>query len=206
MKQLFEKHKICAILRGLPENVYLPYAKAAYQGGIRIFEVAMNSENAVRQIEMLNTNMGEDAVVGAGTVTSVDRCKAAKEAGAAFFLTPSVSVPVLEYCVSREIPLLPGVMTPSEVALCVEYGYQTMKLFPAGDLPATYIKSLQGPFDGTEYVAVGGVSRDNIGMFLRNGFIGVGIGKGLIPEEYRRNGMWEAAAIYVNEMISHLQK
>lgn len=204
MEQLFRNHKICAILRGLPDDVCIPYAKAAYQGGIRIFEVAMNSEHAARQLEMLIMNLGRDAIVGAGTVTDIGRCEEAKAAGAAFILTPSVSVSVLKYCSSHNIPLLPGVMTPSEVALCVEYGYRTMKLFPAGDLPPAYIKSLKGPFDGTEYVAVGGVRSDNIKMFLDNGFIGVGIGKGLIPDEFGKKGMWEESASYVREMISHL--
>lgn len=205
MEQLFRKYKICAILRGLPEEICLSYAQAAYDGGIRIFEVAMNSECPIRQIEILKTNLSQDAVVGAGTVTTLERCREAKSAEASFFLTPSVSIPVLEYCQSHDIPLLPGVMTPSDVALCLEYGFRTMKLFPAGDLPSGYIKSLKGPFEETEYVAVGGVKRENVNTFLQNGFIGVGIGSGLIPREYRKNGMWEEAASYIKEIILKLQ-
>lgn len=204
MEQLFRSHKICAILRGLPDDICIPYAKAAYRGGIRLFEVAMNSEHAARQLERLIMNLEGDAIVGAGTVTNVGRCEEAKAAGAAFFLTPSVSVPVLEYCSNHNIPLLPGVMTPSEVALCVEYGYRTMKLFPAGDLPPAYIKSLKGPFEETEYVAVGGVRQNNINSFLDNGFIGVGIGSGLIPDEFKKKGMWEESASYVRKITSQL--
>lgn len=202
MEQIFKKYKVCAILRGLPERECLSYAQAAYQGGIRIFEVAMNSENPVRQIETLKNNLGKDAIVGAGTVTTLERCKMATAAGAAFFLTPSISEPVLEYCCRHNIKLLPGVMTPSDVSRCLEYGYRTMKLFPAGELPPSYVKSLKGPFDGTEYVAVGGVKGDNILSFMKNGFIGVGIGKGLIPEAYWKNGMWEAASDHVKEMLT----
>lgn len=201
MEQIFKKHKVCAILRGLPEHECLFYARAAYQGGIRLFEVAMNSENPTRQIERLKKDLGKDALVGAGTVTTLERCRQAAAAGASFFLTPSVSTQVLEYCRSHDIKLLPGVMTPSDVSLCLEYGYRTMKLFPAGELPPSYVKSLKGPFDGTEYVAVGGVKRDNIRSFMENGFLGVGIGKGLIPEAYRKKGMWEEASVYIREMM-----
>ncbi len=202
MERIFKKHKVCAILRGLPGRVCLSYAQAAYQGGIRIFEVAMNSENPIRQIETLKNNLGKDVIVGAGTVTTLERCKMATAAGAAFFLTPSVSEPVLEYCRRHDIKLLPGVMTPSDVSRCLEYGYRTMKLFPAGELPLSYVKSLKGPFDGTEYVAVGGVKGDNILSFMKSGFIGVGIGKGLLPEAYWKKGMWEEASEFVREMLS----
>lgn len=204
MEQLFKKHKICAILRGLPDEVCLPYAQAAYNGGVRIFEVAMNSDHPARQIEILKTHLGNDASVGAGTVTTQERCREAESAGASFFLTPSVSVPVLEYCRERHIPLLPGVMTPSDVSTCLEYGYRIMKLFPAGELPLSYIKSLKGPFDETEYVAVGGVGRENVQEFLQSGFIGAGIGKALIPQKYRKRGMWQEASAYIKEMLSVL--
>ena len=62
----------------------------------------------------------------------------------------------------------------SDVAMCVNHGYHTMKLFPAGDMPMSYIKSLKGPFDDTEYVAIGGVSADNIEEFFRRGYLGAG--------------------------------
>lgn len=201
MEQLFRNHKVCAILRGLPDDICLPYARAAYNGGIRIFEVAMNSYHPIKQIELLKTNLGADAVVGAGTVTTVERCRAAESAGASFLLTPSVSEPVLAYCRERDMPLLPGVMTPSDVSRCLESGYRTMKLFPAGELPLSYVKNLKGPFDDTEYIAVGGVTIENIQVYLKNGFIGVGIGAGLIPEVYRKNKMWQEAADHIRERL-----
>ena len=68
-------------------------------------------------------------------------------------------------------------------------------------LPSSYIKSLKGPFDGTEYVAVGGVTADNIECFLNNGFIGVGIGSNLMPKEYVKNNQWEQASQYVGEIV-----
>ena len=108
----------------------------------------------------------------------------------------------LEFCRKNNIPLLPGVLTPTDVAVCLEYGYSIMKLFPAGDMPASYIKSLKGPFDGTEYVAVGGVKTDNIRSFFEQGFIGVGIGSNLVPKEYVAAGAWEKAAEHIRKIVS----
>ena len=130
--------------------------------------------------------------------------EAAREAGAQFFLTPSATTGTMEFCRRYDIPLLPGVLTPTDVAVCLEYGYTIMKLFPAGDMPPSYIKSLKGPFDGTEYVAVGGVDAGNIKTFLDNGFIGVGIGSNLIPKEYVKNDAWDKASEYVKGIVGSI--
>lgn len=107
--------------------------------------------------------------MGAGTVTTPERCRIAMDSGAEFVLTPSVNRDTIEFCLKHAIRILPGVMTPTDVDVCLSYGLNIMKLFPAGDLPENYIKSLKGPFDGTEYVAVGGVNAGNIGTFLKEG-------------------------------------
>lgn len=204
MKKILEHNKICAIMRNVPLEKTLDYAEAVYNGGIRMFEVAMNSHDAVRQIEMMRGRFGDEAYVGAGTVITQARCEAARQAGAQFFLTPSATVGTMEFCRRYDIPLLPGVLTPTDVAVCLEYGYSIMKLFPAGDMPPSYIKSLKGPFDGTEYVAVGGVSVDNIGDFLAQGFIGVGIGSSLIPKEYVKNNEWEKASEHIRKIVEQV--
>lgn len=203
MKHILENNKICAIMRGVPLEKTLDYANAVYQGGIRMFEVAMNSGDAVQQIGLMRNRFGDHAYVGAGTVTTRERCEAAREAGAQFFLTPSATTGTMEYCRKFDIPLLPGVLTPTDVAVCLEYGYSIMKLFPAGDMPPSYIKSLKGPFDGSEYVAVGGVNAGNIKTFLDQGFIGVGIASSLLPKEYVKNNEWEKASLYIKGIVEN---
>ena len=101
---------------------------------------------------------------------------------------------------------MPGVMTPTDVALCLSYGYDTMKLFPAGDLPMGYIKSLKGPFSGTEYVAVGGVGPANIQQFFDAGFIGVGIGSSLAPKNLVQEGRWDEVTQYVATLVKEIKK
>ena len=204
MKHILENNRICAIMRGVPLGKTLDYADAVYRGGVRMFEVAMNSGDAARQIELMRKHFGDNAYVGAGTVISAERCEAAREAGAQFFLTPSATTGTMEFCRRYDITLLPGVLTPTDVAVCLEYGYTIMKLFPAGDMPPSYIKSLKGPFDGTEYVAVGGVDAGNIKAFLDNGFIGVGIGSNLMPKEYVKNDAWDKASEYVKGIVGSI--
>lgn len=205
MKKILNDNPICAIMRNIPMQKAEEYAKAAYRGGVRMFEVAMNTPNGAEQISMLRKVFGDKAYIGAGTVINVERCKAAEAAGAQFFLTPNTAECTLAYCRDRNIPLLPGVFTPTDVGVCIDYGYSVMKLFPAGDMPMSYIKSLKGPFDGTEYVAVGGVKLDNIADFMKAGFAGVGIGSNLIPKEMVEADDWENAEKYVKKYFEQLK-
>ena len=154
---LVSKHPLLAILRNVPLEKTIDYAEAAVQGGAPFFEVALNSPHALEQITMLRTHFGDRCTVGAGTAITVERCKAALDAGAQFLLTPGTPLDVFSYCAENDIALLPGVLTPTDVATSLQFGYKTMKLFPAGSMPRHYVKDLQGPFDGTNYMAIGGV-------------------------------------------------
>ncbi|RKJ01760.1 bifunctional 4-hydroxy-2-oxoglutarate aldolase/2-dehydro-3-deoxy-phosphogluconate aldolase [bacterium D16-54] len=205
MKQIFAQHKVCAILRNISPEHLTEYAEALYNGGIRVFEVAFNTQNAGDQIRLLVHKFGGNALIGAGTVTTKERCLAAKEAGAQFFLTPSVCRITMDFCRKNQIPLLPGVLTPSDVLTCLEYDYKMMKLFPAGAFPENYIKSLKGPFEETEYVAVGGVSAQNAGSYLKAGYIGVGIGSSLVPAEYIQKEQWGKIEGHVRKLTDGLR-
>lgn len=184
---------VVAILRHIPLADTVTYAQAALNAGVRAFEVALNSENALDQISILRTSLPDEIFVGAGTCITVEKCRQAHDSGAQFFLSPAANDKVLEYCAESELALLPGVMTPSDVEKCVNHGFNHLKLFPASDLPKNYIRSLKGPFDGTEYVAVGGVSPSNMKDFFDRGFIGVGIGSNLFSKELVQQRKWDKA-------------
>lgn len=202
MIEIVKHSPVMAILRHLPLAQTASYVNAALQGGVRAFEVAMNTPHALEQIRLIRQLFSQvDIRVGAGTALTPGHCRAAMDAGAQFLLSPASDARVLQYCRDNHIPFLPGVMTPSDVALCVNYGFRVLKLFPASDLPKGYIKSLKGPFDTTEYVAVGGVSPENIRSFFETGFAGVGIGSNLIPRDLLETQQWEAAAETIKAMI-----
>ena len=201
-RQLFEQNPILAIMRNVPLEDTLDYAEAVVNGGVKCFEVALNGSDACRQITLLRRAFGGDITVGAGTAITVERARNAMEAGAEFLLTPSAQPEILAYCRERGIALLPGALTPTDVALCVTHGFHTMKLFPAGDMPANYIKSLKGPFDGTDYVAIGGVDSQNIGSFFRTGFLGAGLGSNIRPAEAVRARDWKMGTAWVKKLVA----
>ena len=203
---LIHQYKVIAILRNLPLEKTLRYVGALYEGGIRLIEVALNSPKGFEQIALIREHMDGKLHVGAGTAVTAQLARRAIEAGASFLLTPSASREVLEFCAAHKVALLPGVMTPTDVETCLRYGFRTQKLFPASDLPANYIRSLKGPFQDTEYVAVGGVTAANAVEFLRRGFIGVGIGNGLMPSGSLQNDRWDDAQEKVRELMNNIQQ
>ena len=98
--------------------------------------------------------------------------------------------------------LLPGVLTPTDVAVSLQYGFQTMKLFPAGDMPRSYVKDLKGPYNDTHYIAIGGVTPDNIQEFRRAGCLGVGLASSLMPKDKVAARDWDACAAYVHALAA----
>ena len=179
-REVLKANPLLAILRNVEDGKLEQYVQTVMDGGVSFFEVALNSKNALGQIRKLKEKFQGDILVGAGTVITEELAKNAVEAGADFLLSPSTDIQVLKYCSENQIAFLPGAMTPSEVTTCMSYGYRDIKLFPAGEMPMSYVKSLKGPLDGTEYVAIGGVNEENIQEFFKNGYIGVGLGSNML--------------------------
>lgn len=200
MYSIVSKHPLLAILRNVPLEKTIDYADAIVKGGVSFFEVALNSKNGLEQIQMLRNHFGDRCMIGAGTAITTDLVNAALDAGAQFLLTPGTPPDVLEYCAKNDLLLLPGVLTPCDVALCLEYGYKTMKLFPAGSMPRSYVKDLKGPFDNTNYMAIGGVSPSNITEFFDAGCISVGLASSLMPKDAVEQNNWDACTAYVSEL------
>lgn len=204
MYSIVSQNPLLGILRNVPKEKTLDYAEAAVRGGVAFFEVALNSPDALAQITMLRTHFGNRCLVGAGTAITVERCRAAMAAGAQFLLTPGTPLDVLSYCAAQNIPLLPGVLTPTDVAVCLEYGYRTMKLFPAGSMPKGYLKDLKGPFDDTHYMAIGGVNPDNIRQMLDAGYLSVGLASSLMPKAAVEANDWQACEDYVRDLVRRI--
>ena len=200
MYEVFAQNPLLAILRNVPKEITLDYAGAIRKGGAKVFEVALNSPDALEQIAMLRKAYGGECLIGAGTAITVERCQTALDAGAQFLLTPGTPVDVLAFCRDHNVMLLPGVMTPTDVAVSLQYGFKTMKLFPAGDLPRSYVKDLKGPYDDTNYIAIGGVTPDNIPEFRAAGCLGVGLASSLMPKDKVKARDWDACAAYVETL------
>ena len=206
MRNIIKENPIIAIMRNIPLSITAEYISSIAEGGINCFEIALNSQDAISQIKQARQISNEKILIGAGTILTIEDVKMSLDAGAQFLLSPSINSEVLEYCAVNKIKLLPGVMTPTDVSTCIRYGFDIMKLFPASDLPLNYVNSLKGPFDKTDYVAVGGVNTKNLSEFLNRGFLGAGIGSNLVSKEHLQNKQWEQITKAIKELINSIRK
>lgn len=102
--------------------------------------------------------------------------------------------------------LLPGVFTPGDVATSLEFGYKTMKLFPAGCTPKGYLKALKGPYDEANYIAIGGVTIENINDYFKEGYMGVGLASNLMPLSVLKDENWDLGVSYVQKYVSRVKR
>ena len=199
-----DKSKITGILRNVKKEDVLKVGEILIKHNIKDFEVTYNTKESLEIVKILKKEF-PDARIGMGTILTVEELKKAEESGAEFILTPSVNEEVLRYSGKNNIDLITGVFSPSEVALALRYGFNYLKLFPAIDLPNSYINNLMGPFDKVEFMAVGGVEKDNITDFFKAGFKSVGMGSSLIKKSYLESKDWEKLEKHVKEIAEIIE-
>lgn len=143
-----------------------PLAKALIEGGLPCAEITFRTACAEKCIRIMHEEYSE-ILLGAGTVLTIDQVERAVAAGAQFIVSPGFDPEIVDYCISKNILVLPGCITPSEVAQAVKRGLKVVKFFPAaqfGGLSA--LKALAGPYVGLQFMPTGGVSSENVREYL----------------------------------------
>lgn len=179
---------LMAILRGFDPDRTAEIGHRAWDSGIRLVEVPVQDDTAVAALRAaVAAGAGRGELVGAGTVTTVDRLERAVAAGARFTVAPGFCREVAEASLAAGLPHLPGVATASEVQQAEAMGLRWQKAFPAAELGASWIKAMRGPFPRVRFVATGGMHLDNAEEFLAAGAGGVALGSALSdPDQFAR--------------------
>ena len=144
----------------------VPIAEALIAGGIRVLEVTLRTECALKAIEAISRNVPQ-AIVGAGTLLTRADATNAKLAGSQFAVSPGYTSEMGAICREINLPLLPGVSTGSEVMMANNEGYQFLKLFPAVAVGGiSLLKGFYGPFADIKFCPTGGITVDTARDFL----------------------------------------
>jgi 2-dehydro-3-deoxyphosphogluconate aldolase/(4S)-4-hydroxy-2-oxoglutarate aldolase len=144
-----------------------PLAKALFAGGLTVLEITLRTPVALKVIEAMRVAV-PDAVVGAGTLVRPEDFKRAADVGAQFAVTPGLTPQLAEAATTVGYPLLPGIISPSEILQALHFGYDTLKFFPAqpaGGIPM--LQSFGGPFANVAFCPTGGITRDSAPAFLK---------------------------------------
>lgn len=147
--------------------------------GVRAIECTMDRPGALEAIGRLRGEIGSDTLVGAGTVTRTSQVDDLAAAGADFCVTPHLDPDLVVHSLGCGLPILPGVMTPSEVATAFRLGAPAVKLFPAGLLGTRYLAALQAPFGDFPVVPTGSIGVEDVPGWLEAGAVCVGLGSAL---------------------------
>ena len=170
----------------------VPLAEALLQGGISALEITLRTPVACEAISAMKSAL-PDAVIGAGTVSSGETYEAAVQSGADFVVSPGATEQLFKAAAAHAVPFLPGAVTGSEVLRAMEFGYATLKFFPAeavGGAPA--LQALSGPFPNVNFMPTGGVTPDNVANYFQLENVCAVGGSWLTPRELLMGQQWEA--------------
>ncbi|MGN8389925.1 bifunctional 4-hydroxy-2-oxoglutarate aldolase/2-dehydro-3-deoxy-phosphogluconate aldolase [Helicobacter pylori] len=169
----------------------VPLAQSLIEGGIHIIEVTLRSSCALEAIELIDKNVPKMRV-GAGTILNPTQLEQAQNRGAEFLISPGLTIKLLEYAKKKDIPLIPGVSSSSEVMQALELGYSTLKFFPAEYCGGVkLLNAFNGPFKGVKFCPTGGISADNMHSYLNlENVLCVG-GSWLTPKNLIQNKEWD---------------
>ncbi|GAA8037982.1 bifunctional 4-hydroxy-2-oxoglutarate aldolase/2-dehydro-3-deoxy-phosphogluconate aldolase [Helicobacter pylori] len=144
----------------------VPLAQSLIEGGIHIIEVTLRSSCALEAIELIAKNVPKMRV-GAGTILNPTQLEQAQNRGAEFLISPGLTIKLLEHAKKKDMPLIPGVSSSSEVMQALELGYNALKFFPAEYCGGVkLLNAFNGPFKGVKFCPTGGISADNMHSYL----------------------------------------
>jgi 2-dehydro-3-deoxyphosphogluconate aldolase/(4S)-4-hydroxy-2-oxoglutarate aldolase len=180
--EVIRSHGLVPVVEVRDASTAADLARALVAGGLPLIEITMRTEAAAAAMRAASA-LRSTILLGAGTVTSVEQVLAAVDAGAEFIVSPGLNPRVVEECLNRSIPVLPGVCTPTEIETARNYGLKVLKFFPAEAYGGVKtLKALGDVYRGFGFVPTGGINLQNLGDYLK------------LPSVVACGGSWMAPA------------
>ena len=204
-KQIVEKIEMLGlvpVVRASSSDEAIKVIDAVLAGGVNILEITMTVPGAVKVIEKVADKYGSEVLVGAGTVLDPETARACLLAGAQFIVSPALNLDTIALCHRYSAPVMPGVLTPTEMITAWSAGADFVKVFPCGAVGgASYIKNLKGPFPQIKMIPTGGVSLKTAAEFLKAGASALGVGTDLVDVKAIRAGNTNVVTDRAKEFI-----
>ena len=184
----------------------VPLAKALIAGGIPCMEITFRTaagEECIRRV----AKECPEVLIGAGTVLTTEQVDRAIDAGATFIVSPGLNPVVVQHCIKRGIPVVPGCATPSDMELAMSLGLDTVKFFPAeqaGGLP--YIKAVAAPYTNLRFMPTGGINAENLPKYAAfNKIIACG-GSWMVAKDLVNGGKFDEITRLSREAVEVVNK
>lgn len=187
-----EKNEVCAKIEEIgivpavrtssPQDALFA-AEVIARGGIPIVEITMTVPGALEVISHLVKELPH-VIVGAGTVLDIETARLCVDAGVRFLTCPGLDLSIVEFAKSKNLTMMAGALTPTEIVTAWKSGSDFVKVFPCAQVGGdSYIRALKGPFPKIPLIAAGGVNQQTAANFILAGAAAIGVGRELIPRE-----------------------
>ncbi|MCI0333189.1 MAG: bifunctional 4-hydroxy-2-oxoglutarate aldolase/2-dehydro-3-deoxy-phosphogluconate aldolase [Planctomycetes bacterium] len=174
------------------------FGDALVKGGLPIAEITFRTLAAEASIRALAKR--GDLIVGAGTVLTTEQADRAIDAGAQFIVAPGTNPAVVEHVLMRGLPMVPGVVTPSEIELAMSLGATTLKFFPAETMGGVVtLKALAGPYPDVRFIPTGGITPELVPSYLRLPMVVACGGSWMAPRDLLKAGRFDAITCLIEQ-------
>ena len=180
-----------AVIRMSDARRLLRVAAAVRKGGITAIEVTLTTPNALKMIEDLAREMGNDIQVGVGSVLDAGDVQDAVNAGARYVVSPVFKPDVIAEAHRLDVPAMPGCFSPTEILAATELGANIIKVFPANITGMGFFKAILAPMPHLKLMPTGGVTPTNAGDWIRAGAVAVGVGSALLDKRAIATGDYD---------------
>ncbi|ALF56468.1 ketohydroxyglutarate aldolase [Nostoc piscinale CENA21] len=198
------KNRAIAVIRAPKIELGEKMAMAVASGGMQLIEITWNSDRAAELIAKLRMKL-PDCLIGTGTLFNVQQLQDAIAAGAQFLFSPHIDIEMIHSAVAKDVPIIPGALTPTEIVTAWHQGASCVKVFPVQAVGgASYIKSLQAPLGHIPLIPTGGVTLENASEFIQAGAVAVGLSSELFPKQLVAAENWQAIAQSASNLMQHL--
>ncbi len=207
MDKIFEemkKYKIVPVIVIDDAEDAKDLADALCEGGIPVAEVTFRTEAAEETIRRMSSRH-PDMLVGAGTVLTKEQVDRAADAGAKFIVTPGLNPEIVRYCQERNVPVCPGVATPSEVEKAMSLGLDLVKFFPAEPMGGIkMLKAISAVYSNVYFMPTGGINGENISDYLAMDRVAACGGSWMVKKDLIKTGEFDQIRNKVRELAETL--
>ena len=172
-----------AVIRMEDAGRLIRVAEAIHRGGISAIEITMTVPNALAVIEQVAREMGDEMLLGVGSVLDAQTARQAIEAGARYVVSPIFKPEIIDCAHEHGVPAMPGAFTPTEILLAQEHGADIVKVFPADVVGMAFFKAVKAPMPHLRLMPTGGVTLTNAGDWIKAGACAVGVGGALLDKK-----------------------
>lgn len=196
---------VVAVVRADSKEEAVKISEACVEGGIQGIEVTFTVQGADEVIKDLASLYKDDrnVVIGAGTVLDATTARIAILAGAEFVVSPAFDAETAKLCNLYQVPYMPGCMTITEIKQALEAGVDIVKLFPGNAFGPEFVKSVKAPLPQVNIMPTGGVDLNNVGQWIKNGCVAVGVGGNLVAPA--KTGEYGKITEYAKQYVAKVQ-